>query len=76
MKFIKIEEIKQLPKTKIFRIHSIKDKDDLGFVRWHPPWRCYAFFPEENTVWSYICLSEIINFIEKLREERKVKTNG
>jgi len=44
----------------------------LGCVRWHSPWRCYAFFADSNTLYEKKCLREIAEFLEaKTKEQRE-----
>ncbi len=45
--------------------------DTLGVIKWHGAWRCYAFFPEPDTLYERKCLSEITQFLIDLMEERK-----
>lgn len=34
----------------------------LGVVKWHAPWRCYAFFPRPDTLYEQQCLHDIAEF--------------
>ena len=34
----------------------------LGQVKWHAPWRCYAFYPDTNTIYEHDCLKSIAEF--------------
>jgi hypothetical protein len=70
-KWIKFEE-KFWPgrKTKVFAV-TAKTGVHLGYVKWWGPWRRYAFFPDERTAFETQCLTDIVEFINKLMEERK-----
>lgn len=37
----------------------------LGQVRWYSPWRKYAFFPEDATLFEIQCLRDIATFLEE-----------
>lgn len=62
-------------KTKTFRVDSNWDGSNLGEICWHGPWRQYCFFPtnQYDTVWSHDCLAELEQFLNALREERKLR---
>lgn len=36
----------------------------LGGIRWYGPWRGYAFFPLNGTVFEWRCLRDIATFCE------------
>jgi hypothetical protein len=39
-------------------------------VKWYSPWRRFAFFPNEKTVWDAGCLKEVseeIAYLERVR---------
>ncbi len=59
------------PKTQLFLVRSKKHNINLGFIKWYSRWRCYAFFPEEETIFNSECLNDIKEFIDKLMEKRK-----
>ena len=40
-----------------------------GYVKWYAPWRQYAFFPNEGTVWAGRCLTETDEFCKELTKE-------
>lgn len=73
-KWIRFIVYEQKPKTTVWRIESIENGVILGYVKWFPNWRKYAFFPEEDTVYEQDCLKDIANFIEiqmKCRKDKK-----
>jgi len=67
------ELIQEKPKTKVFHVISKHSDIRLGFVKWHPSWRHYCFFPtiEEETVYSDRCLLSISEFITELNLKHK-----
>ena len=77
MKWIMIDFAGMSPskKTNIWAIRSTQGDDRLGFVKWHGPWRKYAFFPEPNCLFEEDCLRDIADFVEGAtwshKEERK-----
>jgi hypothetical protein len=58
-------------KTKIFAVVAKEGGIPLGSIKWFGRWRKYAFFPQPNTVFETQCLTDIVEFINKLMEERK-----
>jgi hypothetical protein len=58
-------------KTNIYKIVTKDGLTQLGIISWYAPWRCYAFYPNENCVFEKTCLQDITNFIIKLMEDRK-----
>ena len=59
--------------TKIWEIKPKDNESPLGFIRWYSPWRKYAFFPIENTLYEPTCLRDIAEFIEEQMQKRKQK---
>ena len=57
-------------KTDIYEVVA-KSNATLGHIKWHAPWRCYAFYPEIGTLYSPDCLRDIADFIEQRMRERK-----
>lgn len=57
-------------KTQVWKVLSIKGTP-LGFIKWFSNWRCYAFFPDEDTIFNSACLNDIIKFIDKLMQKRR-----
>lgn len=56
-------------KTNIYQVVS-KRKDYLGYIKWHNPWRCYAFFPEIDMIFEESCLNDIKRFLKQLKPIR------
>ena len=72
-KWMIITCIKDTGKTKIY---ELSPKDDhrivLGHIQWFGRWRKYAFFPFSETVYETQCLTDIVNFLNELMDERKL----
>ena len=68
--FDKLKEPKKnKKKTETWGVISIKG-NLLGYIKWYSGWRCYAFFPVEETIFNTECLQEIALFIYRLMKER------
>jgi len=57
-------------KTTRIIITSKRHLGVLGEVKWFGRWRCYAFFPDEQTIWNDECLNDVKECIRRLHEER------
>lgn len=68
MTFVRQDLIKR--KTQRWVIKSNSTGYRLGTIEWFSRWRQYCFYPSYKTAFNHECLKDIINFIEKLREER------
>ena len=42
----------------------------LGMVKWHSPWRRFAFYAEAHTLFDLECLDSIRDFIKERMKER------
>lgn len=59
-------------RTRCWGVMAKDGKAYLGTVRWWGAWRCYAFFPEANTVYERTCLRDIATFCEeRTRDQRQ-----
>jgi hypothetical protein len=59
-------------KTKVWDVATKEDAEDLiGEIKWFGPWRCYAFYPFEKTVFEKTCLRDIADFCEKQTKLKK-----
>jgi len=73
-KWITFRLFEEKPKTEIWAVLTKGDKLVLGVIRWHGPWRSYAFFPKGGTLYEEDCLRDIADFIEeKMKEWRQKK---
>ena len=69
--YIEFELIAKKPKTEHYSVRNKKSSDILGWIKWYGPWRQYCFFPLHSMVFNIGCMRHIIDFIQKLMEERK-----
>jgi len=58
--------------TSIWDVLSKNNKICLGWIKWHSSWRCYAFSPAKDTIFNVSCMQDIVNFINKLMDKRKI----
>lgn len=72
-KWIKLFLIEKKPKTNVWRIETKESHDILGYIKWFPRWRKYAFFPSEYTVYETDCLMDIVYFLNEQMELRKIE---
>jgi hypothetical protein len=54
-------------KTRIWHVTTLPmDRGDpchdLGEIRWHAPWRKYAYFPDASTLYEPDCLEDLASF--------------
>ena len=71
-KWIKFILKEQKLKTQVWNIVAKQDGFTLGYIAWFSRWRKYAFFPNNHMVFESDCLRDIITFMDKLMNERKV----
>ena len=57
-------------KTQVWRVLAARDGYPLGVIKWHGPWRQYAFFPGCDTIWNPDCLDSINGWIRGLMRQR------
>jgi hypothetical protein len=62
MKWIVVEEVPGTGKTKRFIVATADTHADLGWIRFYPRWRKYAFYPNSGTLYESDCLHDIANF--------------
>lgn len=74
-KYFSILEVPQEnKKTDIYYIYPDSDTDILyGRIKWYNRWRKYCFYAEDNIIWDSKCLTELINFLDKLNKDHKNK---
>lgn len=77
-KYIHFEllETKKIMKTDTWSCRNNNGGYELGFVKWYPQWRQYAFYPAEGTVFNQSCIEDILNFFNKLERRRRAQQNG
>ena len=71
-KYLEFSLIEEKPiglgqKIKIIGVWSKKNANRLGIIKWYGPWRQYAFFPENDTLFNVDCLADIQSHIRGLR---------
>ena len=69
--YIEIKLIDKKSKTSVYSVVNLKSETSLGTIQWYGPWRQYCFFPLHSMVFNVGCMRHIIDFIQKLMEERK-----
>ena len=72
-KWIRFLLVEQKAKTGVWRVETKESYDILGYVKWFPHWRKYAFFPNVDTVYENDCLRDIARFIGEQMNERKMR---
>jgi hypothetical protein len=63
-------------KTFCYQVRSILYGYNLGQIKWYSPWRCYAFFPNNDCIFEPVCLTTICGWIEKLNTEQKMRVGA
>lgn len=58
-------------KTPVYVIHSRKNGEVLGFVKYHPPWRKWVFKSEYDIIWDNDCLNDVLSIIGEATEEHQ-----
>lgn len=58
------------PKTDVYHVCNKGTGRILGTIYWYSPWRQYSFSPQSETIFNKECLLNIIDFIERLKNER------
>jgi hypothetical protein len=71
--YLAFELIEHKSKTDIYLVKNNLNNSVLGKISWYISFRKYCFFPSFNTVFDSNCLEDIINFMGKLMNERKIK---
>lgn len=62
--YIEFREGPPHPKTRVWTVFAIENESPLGVIKWFGRRRCYAFFPETQTVFERKCLRDIADFCE------------
>jgi len=58
-------------KTKIWKVMEPGGEYEIGYIKWHGPWRCYVFEPLGYTIYEKNCLRAIANFCEHQNKETR-----
>jgi len=56
-------------KTNIYQV--VSNGVFLGDIKWHAPWRKYAFFPDANTLYEQDCLKDLESFLTEITVKYK-----
>ena len=62
------EAIQPGRKTRDWRICARNGGSPLGRIEWYSAWRQYVLVPDEMTLWSVDCLTDIADAIKKIKE--------
>lgn len=68
--YIHFEKVAETTKTSKWICRSNRSNSDLGIVKWYGPWRQYCLVTS-GAVFNSGCLSDVIDFIQQLMDERK-----
>lgn len=61
-------------KSKLTAVVLVKAKRSamlLGEIKWYAPWKQYAFFPRDRTLFNSECMTDILTVIAVLMKQRK-----
>jgi len=72
-KYMEFDKIGDTGKTEIWNILSKSSGYILGQIKWYGSWRQYCFFPSAHCVFNNSCMTDILNFIKELMEDRRKK---
>lgn len=48
-----------------WRVEAREDEIELGYIKFYPRWRKFAFYPLNDTLFEADCLHDIANFCKK-----------
>jgi len=74
-KYLKFFLSGRTPKTNTYYVVNLKD-EVLGEILWLWKWRQYVFRPEEDIHLSSGCLTQITEFLKKMRIEQREGKHG
>jgi len=63
-------------KSKVFRLVVHDTGATLGFLKWTGRWRCYAFYPNAETLYEKRCLRDIADFCEEESRAQLVRARA
>ena len=72
VRFAEVEAPKHF-KSKIWDVPTVDRSGLLGQIKWFTQWRKYTFFPNNNTLFDFDCLTEIAEFVAKETAEHGTK---
>ncbi len=56
-------------KTPIVNVYSSTQDNLLGQIKFYGAWRCWTFYPNENTIFDHKCLHEIQEELDRRNKE-------
>ena len=74
--YVSFELTERKSKTGVWDCKNIKHNESLGYIKWHPAWRQYCYFPTVQAVYSKGCLEDISDFIKLVDKERLTLKTG
>ena len=66
------EEIIPNRKTPIYNIIN-NNNLKIGQIKWYGPWRKFCFYPYPDTIWDSNCLQQLLDCMNTLNKEYKLK---
>lgn len=64
-------------KTEVWLVMNRSYGLEIGVIKWYSPWRQYAFFPADGSIWNRDCLEYVNDKIDTLmRIRRNMRTQG
>lgn len=72
-KYIHFELYHDTGKTQQWKVRNKTSIFCLGFILWESRWRQYVFCPSENSEFNNGCLDTIIQFMDRLNKEKRIK---
>lgn len=75
-KYITMILAERKPKTDVYAVMTKDNETELGIIKWYAPWRQYCFIPDDNTIYSRGCITDINDFIERLHTIRKQQNSA
>ena len=71
---------KYTKRTEVATLMTANDGKDrpstLGFIKWHAPWRKYAFFPNPGTTFDANCMTLITQLIGQMMQRHTDRKAG
>ena len=58
-------------KTRKYAVYNLVTKSLLGFIKWKPGWRQYAFYPNSETIFDQRCMLDLAEFCKIITEDHK-----
>lgn len=60
--YVRFEETDPAPKTRRWTVWGRDNGALLGWVKWFGRWRCYTFWPAQDTTFNAGCLQDVAAF--------------